>query len=99
MMPLDRPKTGIKMKDWSLKYTASTLRAALLSAKPDRIPFMPMFITEPMDAMTVLGKPTATMAERSPRLMWKINPTAADTHCPTTVAMAAPETPICGKPR
>ena len=113
IMPLDRPNTGIKMKLCSLKYTLITFRAALLWAKPDRIAFIPMFITDPMDAMIVLGRPTEMMPPRSRLLMlqsftvifssgfffwFSTNPIPADTNWPITVAIAAPLTPIRGKP-
>ena len=55
-MPLQRPNTGMKKKDCSLKYTPNTAVAVLV--KPSRIWFMPNTITEPMDCMTMPGRPT-----------------------------------------
>lgn len=50
------PKTGMKMKDWSLKYTPKT--AVAVWVKAIRIWFIPKTITEPMDCMTMEGMPT-----------------------------------------
>ena len=55
-MPLFRPNTGMKKKDWSLKYTPNT--AVAVSVKEMRIWFIPNTITEPMDCMTMEGRPT-----------------------------------------
>ena len=55
-MPLFMPKTGIKTKDWSLKYTPKT--AAAVEEKAMRILFMPKVITEEMEAMMMDGTPT-----------------------------------------
>ena len=55
-MPLFMPKTGIKTKDWSLKYTPKT--AAAVEEKAMRILFMPKVITELMDCMMMEGIPT-----------------------------------------
>ncbi len=55
-MPLFRPNTGMKMKLCSLKYAPNTAVAVLVKEK--RILFMPNTITEPMDCMTMEGKPT-----------------------------------------
>ena len=55
-MPLFRPNTGIKMKDWSLKYTPKTAVAVVV--KEMRILFMPNTITDPMDCMMMEGMPT-----------------------------------------
>ena len=114
MIPVERPKTGMKMKDWSLKYTDMTFRAALDCSKPERMAFMPTFMTEPMACIMVLGIPTARMPERSRRRImksfgfsrssgffrWlKIKPRRAESHWPMTVAMAAPRTPMGLKPR
>ena len=55
-MPLFRPNTGIKTKDWSLKYTPKTAVAVVV--KEMRILFMPNTITDPMDCMMMEGMPT-----------------------------------------
>jgi len=60
--PLLRPNTGINTKDCSLKYTPSTLTA--VAPKPSRIMFISTFITEEMDCMMMLGKPTSRMPFR-----------------------------------
>ena len=57
IMPLFRPKMGMKIKLWSLKYTPNT--ATAVSEKAMRILFMPKVITEPMDCMMMEGTPTA----------------------------------------
>ena len=55
-MPLFRPKTGMKMKDCSLKYTPKT--AVAVGVKAIRILFIPNTITEPMDDIMMEGTPT-----------------------------------------
>ena len=54
--PLFRPKTGIKIKLCSLKYTPSTETA--VSENLIRIRFIPKVMTEVMDCMTIEGTPT-----------------------------------------
>ena len=86
----------------------------MLSAKPERMAFIPTFMTEPMACMTELGRPTAKMSRILRRwirksamfsfsslfFVWfRIKPISADSHWPATVATAAPETPMAGKPR
>ena len=52
-----RPKHGMKMKLWSLKYAPNTAVAA--SVNEMRMRFMPNIITEPMDWTMIDGTPTA----------------------------------------
>ena len=57
IIPLFSPKTGMKMKLWSLKYTPNT--AAAVEEKIRRILFIPKVMTEPMACMIMDGIPTS----------------------------------------
>ena len=55
-MPLFRPNTGMNTKLCSLKYAPKTAVAVGVNTK--RILFIPKVITEPMDCITMEGRPT-----------------------------------------
>ena len=54
-MPLFRPKTGMKMKLWSLKYAPNTAAAVVVKGMTMRL--MPKTITEPTHSMMMEGRP------------------------------------------
>ena len=54
-MPLFRPKTGMKMKLWSLKYAPNTAAAVVVKGMTMRL--MPKTITEPTHCMMMEGRP------------------------------------------
>ena len=84
-----------------------------VSVKPCRIWFMPKFITEPMPFIIIEGMPTVricrtifplSLAYRRPNctsglnFSLKYSASIAATHCPMTVAQAAPAMPMAGRP-
>jgi len=56
-MPLFSPKTGMKKKLCSLKYTPNT--AAAVEENTSRILFIPNVMTDPIDIIRMDGTPTA----------------------------------------
>ena len=83
-----------------------------MTAILEKIAFMPTFIIEPIDCMTMLGMPTRyisrTVSPQRRKFLKLIftscslkntsaNAISIPTHCPITVAYAAPATPISGK--
>ena len=58
--PLFIPNIGMNTKLWSLKYIPNAAAAVLENCR--RILFIPKFITEEMDCITIDGSPTAYIA-------------------------------------
>ena len=55
-MPLFMPKIGMKINDWSLKYTPKTAVAVEVNAI--RMRFMPYTMTDEIDIIRMDGIPT-----------------------------------------
>lgn len=68
IQPWLSPKTGMNAKDCNLKYTPNAHTA---SAKRLSTAFESMYITDPMEFMTTVGRPTRIMSIRMSFLILK----------------------------